>query len=352
MTHRIPPRPAIARMGGERGLREGRAGFLRLDYNENTAGCSPRVRAALARMSGDEVASYPEYEATRRRLARYFQVAPDELVLTNGADDSLRLVFDAFIDRGERILLVHPTFAMYYLYAALFEAKVERLRYDAQMRFPLEEVIHHLRKRKPRVFFLANPNNPTGTLLPAAQVRGILDAGSRTLVVVDEAYFDFCGVTVLPWIRRYANLVVIRTFSKANGLAGLRLGCLLAHRDAARAFRAAQPPFGVNTAALVAARAAASDRAYVVKCSREVLRSRREFENVLNRLGVRSFPSAGNFLLVDFGPRAPEIVKALEKRKILVRDRTADFGRPGHVRVTIGTRAQMARVAAALEEIL
>jgi histidinol-phosphate aminotransferase len=338
-------------MGAEHGLREGRAGYLRLDYNENTVGCSPAVKAALARMTREEVAMYPEYEATRRRLARYFRVRPEELVLSNGADESLRLIFDAFVERDDRILLAHPTFTMYYLYAALFEARITQLRYDAQMRFPLEDVLRALRA-KPRVFFLANPNNPTGTLVPAEDIRRILGAATRTLVVVDEAYFDFSGVTVLPWINRYPNLVVVRTFSKANGMAGLRLGCLMSDSETALAFRKAQPPFPVNTPALVAARAAAADRGYVKQYVKEILKNRRNLENALNRSGVRCFPSGGNFLLADFGPRAPQILKALERKRILLRDRTQDFGRPGFIRITIGTRPQMARLTRALEEIL
>lgn len=348
---KIPPRRAILSMGAEHGLREGREGFLRLDCNENTVGCSPRVRQALARLTRQQVAMYPEYEAARRRLARHFGVQPAELTLSNGADESLRLIFDAFVERGDRILLVHPTFTMYYLYAALFAARIEKLHYDAQMRFPLEDVLGALR-RSPRVFFLANPNNPTGTLVSAAEIRRVLEAATRTLVVVDEAYFEFSGVTVLPWIRRFPQLVVVRTFSKAFGMAGLRLGCLMACRETTTAFRAAQPPFPVNTAALVAARAAVADARFAHTYVREVLRARRELENGLNRLGVRAFPSAGNFLLVDFGPQAPRILRALARRDILLRDRAPDFSRVGPVRITVGTRPQMARLLRELEAVL
>jgi histidinol-phosphate aminotransferase len=338
-------------MGSEHGIREGRGDFLRLDFNENTVGCSPAVRAALARMSCEKIATYPEYEATRRRMARYFRVQPRELVLTNGADEALRLVFDAFLERGDSLLLAHPTFPMYYLYAALFDVRILRANYDAQMRFPLGDVLRALRTN-PRVFFLTNPNNPTGTLIEADVIHKILDAASSTLVVVDEAYFEFCGVTALPWIRRFPNLVVVRTFSKANGLAGLRLGCLLACAETALAFRKAQPPFPVNTAALVAARAAVSDRRFAKKYVSEILRNRRDLENFLNRAGVKSFPSGGNFLLADFGPRAPQILNGLERKKILVRDRSHDFGQPGFIRITVGSRPQMARLFRALEEIL
>jgi histidinol-phosphate aminotransferase len=350
----IAPRRTIAALPAERGIREGRAGNLRLDFNENTLGCSPAVLRAIRRVTPERVAMYPEYESARRRMARFFGVRPEELALTNGADEALRLVFDAFVERGDRVLMAHPTFTMYSIYAALFAARVIGLRYDAAMRFPLAEALSALRRASgaPRLFFLANPNNPTGTLLGAEEIRRLVEAARRTLVVVDEAYFEFCGVTVLPWIRRYPHLVVVRTFSKANGLAGLRLGCLMAGEQTARAFRRAQPPFPVNCLALEAALAAIGDAGYRREYAREVLRARRELENALNRLGVRAFPSGGNFLLADFGPAAGRVLRALERNSILVRDREADFGRPGFLRITVGTRGQMARVVRVLESAL
>ncbi len=347
----LKPRPAAVAMPGEFGLREGRAGLLRLDYNENTVGCSPRVRRAVARMTREQFATYPEVGAARKRLAPHFRVHPEQVVLANGADEALRLVFDAFVERGDRILLVEPTFPMYRLYAQLFAARVTTLRYDSQMRFPLNTVLHALRAR-PRLFFLANPNNPTGTLVPRSTLRRILRAAPRTLVVVDEAYFEFCGVTVAPWIRRYGNLVVVRTFSKASGLAGLRLGVLLARREFAAALRKPQPPFPVNVAALAAAGAAIRDSAYIRRYVREITRARKEFSAALDRLGIPHWPSPANFLLADFGPRVAAILRALERRGILLRDRGPDFPRPGYVRITIGTRPQMRRLARALRNLV
>lgn len=345
------PRPVVTRLPGEYGIREGRARYLRLDYNENTVGCSPAVRRAIAAMKPAEFATYPESGTARRRLAPHFRVRADEMALSNGADEALRLIFDAYVERRDRILLVDPTFPMYRIYARLFAARVAALRYGADMQFPLADVLAALR-RKPRVFLLANPNNPTGTLLPRAALARILRAARHTLVVVDEAYCEFTGVTVLPWIRRYRNLVVVRTFSKASGLAGLRLGVLLAHRTTAAALRKPQPPFPVNVAALAAAQAAVRDRASVRRYVRAVARAREEFCTALRRLGVRYWPSAANFVLADFGARAPQVLRALERRKILLRDRRPDFPRPGFVRITIGTPAQMRRVARALQIVL
>lgn len=329
---------------------EGRVGKLRLDFNENTVGCSPRVRAALARVTRDQVASYPEYEVMRRRLARFFHIAPEELLLSNGADDALRLIADAFLDARARVLVVDPTFPMYHFYAALAGARLLRLRYNTEMRFPLRDVLRALRG-KPRVFFLANPNNPTGTQVTAKELRAVLDAAKRTLVVVDEAYAEFSGVTALGWIHRYPNLVVVRTFSKAAGLAGLRIGCLMANREVIAAIRKTQAPFTVNSLAMIAADAAIRDTAYIRRYVREVQRARQELFHALGRLRIQTFPSGANFLLADFGPRAPALLRSLERQGILLRDRTADFGRPGYVRITVGTRSQTRRLIRALERL-
>jgi histidinol-phosphate aminotransferase len=329
---------------------EGRAGKLRLDFNENTKGCSPKVRAALLRMTHERVAMYPEYEATRRRLARFFRVAPGEMLLANGADDALRLVADAFLESGSRVLVVDPTFPMYYHYAALADARLVRLHYDAEMRFPLADVVQALR-RGPHVLFLANPNNPTGTLVGREDLRTILRAAGKTIVVVDEAYWEFAGVTALPWIRRYTNLLVARTFSKAAGLAGLRIGCLFGNRELIGEIRKAQAPFAVNTAALLAAEAAIRDTSYIRRYVREVRLARKELTAALVRQGIKVHPSGANFLLADFGPSAPAILRALARQGILLRDRTADFGRAGYVRITVGTRPQMRRLVRALERL-
>jgi histidinol-phosphate aminotransferase len=348
MKQTVLPRKEILGMHGHP-MPQGRAGKLRLDFNENTMGCSPAVRSALRKLSREDLTIYPEYEATRQRMAKYFRVAPEETILNNGVDDSLKLVFDCFVEPRATIFLVEPTFDMYRLYAALHGARVISERLDENLRTPMERVLRALRKHKPRVFLLANPNNPTGTLLGRSDLRRILRAAPRTLVVMDEAYAEFSGVTVLPWIRRHANLVVTRTFSKVAGLASLRFGCLFANRELIAQMRKAQSPFPVNGTALVAAQAALTDKAYLRRTVAEILRGKRVLEAGLARLGVRVFPSGGNFLLADFGERGPGIMRAMKEQGILLRDRTRDFGRPGFIRITAGTRTQMRRLVRALE---
>jgi histidinol-phosphate aminotransferase len=350
----IPIRKAVQRLAPYNAPEEGRAKKLRLDFNENTVGCSPVVLRALSRMTAEEMAIYPEYQATTKRLARFFGVRPEEMHLTNGIDDALHLVADTFINDGDSVLIVEPTFDMYRFFAELAGARVTALRYDDEMRFPVDAVIRALRqpaKRSPRVLYISNPNNPTGTLVRREELRRILNAASRTLVLVDEAYFDFSGLTILPWIRRYSNLLVARTFSKSAGLAALRVGCLFGKTEILAAMRRASTPYPVNSAALVAAEAATRDPRFLRNYTREVLLSRAMLEQGLARLGARIYPSSGNFVLADFGPAAKRLVRALERKRILVRGRR-DFPRVGFVRISAGTRADTRKVLRAMEKIL
>ena len=349
--HAVTPRQALAEGHDRPPMLEKRAGKLRLDMNENSPGCSSKVRTALRRLDAEMLAMYPEKETAIGRLAPRFGVHTNEMLVVGGIDEALRLIADAYIERGHSVLLVEPTFPMYRFYAEQRDARIRTLRYDQEMRFPLRDVLRAL-KREPSVFFLANPNNPTGNLLDARTLGTILNAASRTLVVVDEAYFEFSGVTVLPQIRRRRNLAVTRTFSKAAGLAGLRVGCVFAHRDVAAILKRAQAPFPVGTAALVAAEAALKDRAFVHRAVQEIRQGRAILERGLSRLGVRVFPSGANFVLVDFGARGPATVSALERRGILVRDQTSSFERPGFARITAGTAKQMRRFLTVLETIL
>ena len=330
---------------------EGRTEKLRLDFNENPTGCSPAVRRALAKLTAASISAYPEQETVRRKAARHFGVRPDELLLTNGTDEALSLVVNTFVESGDTVLLAEPTYAMYRFYSELAGARIVAPRYDSAMQFPWKEILAALRSA-PRVFFLPNPNSPTGNLLSRRDLRRILNAANRTMVVIDEAYFEFSGVTVIPWIRRHRNLIVTRTFSKTAGLAGLRLGCIFVHRELAATMRKAQSPYPVNVAALAAAEAAMRDRKFLAQTVRKVRLGRRELERGLARLGVRYFPTAGNFVLVYFGDRAKRVVAALARKGTLVRDRSSDFGGEGYVRITFGTVAQMRTLLRELESIL
>jgi histidinol-phosphate aminotransferase len=349
MKVQLPVRQAILDRRTYEPPGEGRADKLRLDFNENTAGCSPAVKRALAKLSPKQLAMYPEYDRGTRRLARHFKVQSEELLLTNGGDEALRLFFDAFVDAGSNVVICEPTFPMYRYWGEVAGANVEVLRYGSAMEFPLEDALKALRMR-PRVVFICNPNNPTGTLVSEADIETILQAATNTAVVLDEAYAEFSGATVIPWIQKYSQLFVARTFSKAAGLAGLRLGAVLACADSLSVLRRATAPFPVNIAALAAAEAAVGDPQTMKRYVRDIRHTRVWFAKELQKLGVKTYPSAGNFLLADFGPDGSAMSEQLESEGILLRDRSKDIG-PGFIRVTIGTQPEMERLVRRIKRL-
>src|ERR1700731_3210398 len=350
MRVRLPVCKAILQRKTYEAPAEGRLNRMRLDFNENTSGCGPAALRALRKLTAQQLAMYPEYAAPTGPLAAYFGITEHELLLTNGGDGALRVFFDAFVEPSSHVLICEPTFPMYRYYAEIAGARIETLRYGARMEFPLDDFVCALRK-KPAVVFIANPNNPTGTLLAREAIEKILLEAASTVVVIDEAYAEFSGLTVLPWIRKYPNLFVTRTFSKAAGLAGLRLGAAMACRESIALFRRAVPPFPVNMGALVAAEAALRERSAIrhyVKQTREI---REWFAGELARLGVKTFPSAGNFLLADFGSQGLSLFKKLDAQGILVRERSKDIG-PGFVRISIGTGSEMKRLVKVIQREL
>lgn len=343
MKSQLPVRQAILDRRTYEPPGEGRADKLRLDFNENTAGCSKKVQRALAKLTPKLLAMYPEYERGTRRLARHFGVAYEELLLTNGGDDALRLFFDAFVDAGTTAVIVEPTFPMYRYWGEVAGATIAALRFGNDMEFPLSSVLDAL-AAKPRVLFVCNPNNPTGTVLPTSTILKILKAATHTAVVLDEAYAEFSNVSVVPWINEYPHLFVARTFSKAAGLAGLRLGAVIANAASLAVLRRATAPFPVSVAALAAAEAAVDDPKTMKRYVKNILRTRAWFEKKLQDLNVKTWPSAGNFLLADFGVEGSEMCAQLQSRyRVLLRDRSKDIG-PGIVRVTIGTQKEMERL--------
>lgn len=347
----IRARKAIERLQKYRPPLEGRGGKLRLDFNENTIGCAPEVIRALRHgLSAEGLTRYPEYDESRTILARYFKVQKEELLLTNGTDDAIKMICDAFVDPGDILLQPSPTFPVYKFFHEVAGGRVMRVAYDENFRLPLDKLLSSLKKRT-RWLALANPNNPTGTTIPRNDLKTILRAAPNTVVLVDEAYFDFSGETVLPWIRKYSNLIVTRTFSKAFGLAALRMGCIFANKELAELLHRGQNPFAVNSLAMAGACEAIRHEAYVRHYADEVRANRAKFCRLLESMGIPFVPSSANFVLTRVGEHAPEIARRLRGLGILVRDWSYDPHLRGYLRITIGSAAQTRRLVKELRRV-
>jgi histidinol-phosphate aminotransferase len=227
-------------------------------------------------------------------------------------------------------------------------ASVREVEYGHNLTFPVADFLEAMRPET-RAILIANPNNPTGSAIGLEEIELILETAPDAAVLIDEAYFEFFGVTALRWIRKYKNLFVSRTFSKVYGMAAMRCGCLFTCAENAAWVRKAQSPYSVNMLAVIAARAAVQDSDHIGRYVGEVLAARELAYVGFERLGIRYFPSQANFVLFYAGDRAIPIRDTLRERGVLVRDRSYEI--PGCVRVTIGTRAQIERFLTELESL-
>jgi histidinol-phosphate aminotransferase len=346
----LEPRDAVRKMAPYSPPSAGREGKLRLDFNENTVGCSPAVVEFLREhLTASQLSIYPEYIEATRELAAFFNVHENEFTLTNGTDEAIQILVNTFIDDGDEVVVLTPSYAMYRFYAEVAGASVREVAYRAgTLTFPMEELLGSITAAT-RAVLIANPNNPTGTTIDLDGVRRILEAAPDTAVLIDEAYFEFSEVTALPWIREFGNLFVSRTFSKVYGMAAMRCGCLFSGAQNVAWLKKAQSPYSVNSMAALAVRAAIRDRTYVDSYVDEVLAARALAYEGLHKLGIKTFPSEANFILFELGERAIPIRDALRERGVLVRDRGYEI--PGCVRVTIGTRVQIERFLEELQKL-
>jgi len=330
------------------------AGIVKLASNENPRGPSPKALAAIATAAAD-LTRYPDGNgfALRSALASRLGVAPECLVLGNGSNDVLELVTQAFLTPGDEAIYAQHAFAVYPLATHARGAK--------GVEVPAKDHGHDLPAMlaavtpRTRVVFVANPNNPTGTWIGAAAMEAFVASVPREVVVVlDEAYDEYLAPSdrsrSISWIARYPNLIVSRTFSKAYGLAALRVGYGVMDASVADLLNRVRQPFNVNSFAQAAAIAALGDAAYVEESARSNREGMRQIEAGLAKLGVAFVPSHGNFLLVNVGDGA-RVYAALLRDGVIVRP-VANYGLPGFLRVTVGLPAENERFLAALGRAL
>ena len=344
------PRAGVRRMKEYHPPVAGRDG-LRLDFNENTLACSPRVLEVLQKITAADLTRYPERGTVEAIVADALGVAPAEVLLTNGVDEAIHVLCQAFLDRGDAMLLPVPTYSMYEVYGSAAEAEIDAVPAVEDFRFPLDAMLQEIHTRT-RLIAIANPNSPTGATVSRDAIVKVAERAPQAVVLVDEAYYHFFGETVLDLIGKVPNLVVARTFSKAYGLAGLRLGALVAAEETMQWLRRVISPYSVNQLALACLPAALQDHAYLDWYVAEVKSARAELAQTLTEFGLEHWPSEANFILTRIGSEHRAFVQAMRSHGVLTRDRSADPGCDGLVRITVGTREQMQQAKVAIERSL
>jgi histidinol-phosphate aminotransferase len=326
---------------------------LRLHLNENTGGCSPRVVEAVRAFDARGLATYPDYRAAVLETAAFLDVDPDWLVLTNGLDEGVLLSAIAFLPPGEHppeLIVAMPAFETYITTAKALHARVVPVAPGPDYSFPLEEILAALTPHT-KLIYINNPNNPTGQPVPKEAIRRVARAAAHAVVFVDEAYHDFMGENFLAEARDYPNVIVGRTFSKAHGLAGMRVGVMIARPEVLEPIRFVMPLFNLNVVAVAALRAAMTDKDFTPWSVAQATESKRLIYDALDRVGLRYWKSAANFVLVDGGDRVRELVDGLIARGVLVRDRSKDPYCPNCFRITAGVVEYTRTAIQALEAV-
>ncbi len=325
----------------------GRTPIFKLDWNESTIPPSPKVQEALSHFiaEGAELNWYPELGSKNLVLALsdYTGLHPDYLIATNGSDDALHLVCASYLDSGDEVVIPVPTYNHFVTFAQSRGAKITTVCGED----PFDSNIPAIRKalsKDTRMAYLVSPNNPTGVIYERDDVEALCKEFPNTLFIVDEAYFEFSQMSVISLVREVSNLVVTRTFSKAFGLAGLRVGYLAANPDLSQGLKRLYNPKSVNTMGQIGAIAALSDLPYLntyldeVATAKELLRA--FFQT---RPNVEAWVTPANFVVVRV-PNVGKVLDRLEGLGVYVRDRSSYPGLEGCLRMTVGNVHQTQHV--------
>lgn len=352
----LDPRPSVAAVIRVSDPPDIRSRFLCLDKNERVDPWpEEHWREIVGQLSWGDVAQYPVLEPFRARMAEWVGVPTDWLAITGGSDPAIRAVFEVFGREGAAVVMPRPTFAMYPVYAALHEMRIHELRYDDSIHLSAETVVETLRTVRPRLLCLPNPNSPTGTLIPTEGMRAILVEASRhgTAVLVDEAYYYFSPATCLPLVPEFDNLIITRTFSKAGGLAGVRLGFVISQSRNIDYLRRPKPMYEISSIALrfgdyvIAHDRILWDYARDANAGRDVLAAH------LRSLHFEPFDSHANFLNARVPSRVEPraIGAALRARNVLIKSGFSDRPLTNCIRVTTASPPVMRRFLDVLDEV-
>ncbi len=346
----VPGKP-IEEVQRDLGLTE----VIKLASNENPIGPSPKAIEAATKVLR-EAHRYPDdsYYRLRHKLASIYNVPPDWVLLGRGSDEILLHIVQTFVEPGDEVVFSTPSFVMYEILSTLMDAVCVKV--------PLQDYIHDVAglleaiTDRTKVIFIDNPNNPTGTILRDKAIRTLLDEVPEGLIVVlDEAYAEFVEASDYPksleYVREGYPVIVLRTFSKAYGLAGLRVGYGFAHSEITQHLFKVREPFNVSSVAAAAAEAAIEDNEFLEKVRKTIWIGKSLMYRGLEQMGLQYVPTEANFVLINVNQPAKEVADALLRRGIIVRP-CEPFGLPTHLRVDIGTPKVVERFLSSLKEVL
>ena len=306
--------------------------------------------SAIIDLTAKGLSLYPEYDELIPVIASKLGVSDDSIKLTNGADDAIKCIVDCYLDKGDKILIPVPTFDMFRFYSEVAGARIKTVLYNDDLSFPAGRIIESI-DEDTKIVVIVNPNNPTGSAADPEEVEKIVKAAKGSIVLIDEAYIEFYGKSALPLLDKYENVMIVRTFSKAYGLAGLRLGYIVADKKKIADVAKSSSPYNVNSVAAAAGKAALLDEGFVDRYVSEIRTNREYVKKSLEDMGLYVYPSETNFLVVYLGDECGRVCDELKEKGILIRNRTKDPLLKDCARITIGTREQCDRMLDAMRSV-
>ncbi len=324
---------------------------IRLDLNENTRGCSPKVIEAIRNFQPEPVGVYPEYSELIERLAQQFKIPPENILLTNGADEAIRIVFETYVENNDEVLLPVPIYSMYEIFAKMMDSEIVSVFYNKDFSFPTNQLLKSVTSDT-KLIVIINPASPTGTSIEKGDLLKILDKAGDAIVLLDETYYHFANKTYVDLIKEFKNLIVIQTFSKIYGLAGLRLGILLSDVQNINNLKKVKSPYSVNAIAVAAGIAALEDKRYVEGVIQNIILEKEFLVGELTQPGFEARLTKTNFILVNVGKLVDKIYQKLLEQNILVKNISDLPLMNGYLRITVGTHRENQLFLEALKNII
>ena len=325
-----------------------RSKYIRLDLNESTRGCSPGVLTALRNVTAQEVCTYPDYSRLYQTFSEYCDIPQQHILFTNGADDAIRSVMQAFVDEGDEVVMTSPTFGIIPIFARAVGGKIHYAAYEPNWTYPFEKMAALINQHT-KVVAIVRPDSPLGAIIDAEDLRQLLHAHPQVLFMLDETYFHFPGESLRHWTNEFSNLLVMQSFSKAYGLAGLRCGVVFAQPEIIAALRKIDPPFSLSMPGVKAVLAAIDDAAFLQKTVNDILTEKKWLMEALQKLGWEVKDTPANWILVHFDEAALDITEKLFRKGILIKNLSSIPLLKGWCRISVGTRAEHLQLLNALK---
>lgn len=329
-----------------RGGIETRLDKIRLDKNERLAPFSDKLwNDVMLKIKQEHILAYPEVEPLYLKLADFLGVTTENLLITAGSDFAIKVAFELFVNNGDEVIFLDPTFAMVDVYCGLYNVKKIKIGYDSNLNLDINKLINSINE-KVSLIIIANPNSPTGTYINNDTLKIILERakGFSIPVLIDEAYYGFCSYTVIDLLKSHDNLIITRTFSKTAGLAGLRIGYIVADKSLARLLYRFRPMYEVNSIAVLFASEILDNWGIVDEYIKATDEGKKYLIKELNALSFKTIDTYANFIHVNFGSNREKILKGFERDRVLIKGKLDVKGFEGYTRISVGNIDEMKKV--------